>query len=93
MIDFSKPFKSFVLTEPTRVGQNALCFEVLEVTPTGVLLTDPSWGWNGHPLLITESDSDWVDWGDDFVMPEPLFQMMFGVEPVVGMITVLYRAG
>lgn len=89
-IDFNQPFAPFVLTEPMHIGQEALCFRVVEVDDMGgALLTDPSC--DPHPLLITESDSDWVDWGDDFVMPDPLFSMMFGVDPVPGMIVVLYR--
>jgi hypothetical protein len=84
MINFSAPFKPFVLTEPMHIGQDALLFEVVEITPTGVLLTDPSC--HEHPLVLKSSDSDWVDWGDDFVMPEPLFEMLFGADPVVGMV-------
>jgi hypothetical protein len=90
MIDFNQPFKPFVLTQPMHIGQRALVFKVLALTPTGVLLTDPTC--DEHPLLITRSDSDWVDWGDDFEMPKPLFEMLFGVEPEVGMLVVAPRA-
>lgn len=92
MIDLSKPFKPFVLTEPMHIGQAALCLKVVSFNGDRgtVVLTDPTC--DEHPLLIVESDSDWVDWGDDFEMPETLFEMMFGAAPLVGMIVVAPKA-
>jgi hypothetical protein len=82
----------YQVTKPERMGQNGkLYFKVVEVKDHEVVLTDPS-GNTDHPLVLMESDSDWDDWGDDFAMPQPLFNMLFGVEPVVGMIVALHRA-
>lgn len=92
MVDFSKPFKPFILTERMCIGQGALCFQVGSINEAAgtVTLTDPSCT-EDHPLLKQESDSDWVDWGDDFDMPDLLFDMMFGAEPKVGMVVVMFR--
>lgn len=84
--------KPHQITMPERMGQNdKLYFRVTGITNYGVMLTDPTLD-EGNPLVIAKSDSDWDDWGDDFEMPQPLFGMLFGVEPKVGMIVALYRA-